>query len=76
MGKAGSEGGATALPTHLLQQPSGAAARMQRVAVVGVVSLLLTVNLMYFVKTHTTMTMLAASAGAAPIPACVCALAC
>jgi hypothetical protein len=51
MGKGGSEG--SLLPT--LVQQSGRGAQLQKLAFMGFLSLLLTVNLLYFVKTHAKM---------------------
>jgi hypothetical protein len=60
MGKAGSNGGV--LPVHVPQ--SQGQQSLQRLAFLGFLSLLLTVNLMYFVKTHTRIdSLLTASAG-------------
>lgn len=64
-GAAGSDGGL--LPVHLQQQQSQG--QLQRLAFVGFLTLLLTVNLMYFVKTHTRIESLSASAGRAVKPA-------
>jgi hypothetical protein len=51
MGKGGSDG--SLLPT--LVQQSGRGAQLQKLAFMGFLSLLLTVNLFYFVKTHAKM---------------------
>lgn len=56
MGKAGSDGGLLPMHTSHGQQ-------LQKLAFMGFLSLLLAVNLMYFVKTHTRIESLAASAG-------------
>jgi hypothetical protein len=62
MGGRGSSDGSF-LPTHSLQQQS--AGQLQKLAVIGFLSLLLTVNLLYHVKTHARMQQLTASAGEA-----------
>lgn len=69
-GSKGSGGnGVLVLPTHTSapsQQAGGHhQGQSQKIALIGFLSLLLTVNLMYFVKTHTRMDLLAASAGGA-----------
>lgn len=51
MGKGGSDG--SLLPT--LVQQSSRGAQLQKLAFMGFLSLLLTVNLLYFVKTHAKM---------------------
>lgn len=51
MGKGSGDG--SLLPAHVPQ--SGRGAQLQKLAFVGFLSLLLTVNLLYFVKTHARM---------------------
>jgi hypothetical protein len=58
MGKHNHDGGL--LPVHSMQQQS----QQQKLAFIGLLSLLLTVNLYYFVKTHTKIELLTATAGA------------
>lgn len=54
-------GDAGLLPTHSQQQQTSA--QLQKLAFIGFLSLLLTVNLLYFVKTHSRIETLTASAG-------------
>jgi len=54
-------GDAGLLPTHSQQQQTSA--QLQKLAFIGFLSLLLTVNLLYFVKTHSRIESLTASAG-------------
>jgi hypothetical protein len=61
MGGKGSSDGSF-LPTHSLQQSAG---QLQKLAVIGFLSLLLTVNLLYHVKTHARMQQLTVGAGEA-----------
>lgn len=60
MGSKSSSSGSL-LPSHMLQQQS--AGQLQKLALIGFISLLLTVNLLYQVKTHARMQQLSAGSG-------------
>jgi len=60
-------GDAGLLPAHPQQQQIYA--QLQKLALIGILSLLLTVNLMYFLKTHSRTDLSAGSAGT-PVAGC------